>query len=147
MADNNNKKLYAIIGGIIGVSATVTIFYFLWRPSRVRWGIRREPKWVDGLEKTAPSAGEALVTKTVSSGKTGRVFGVHITADEANQFQLCIEANVVKDFTLGLAGTIHIVLGTPLIDNVATGKAVTIKVISAGGMGRVYQSSLLYDEG
>jgi len=114
---------------------------------QVRWGILREPAWVDGAEATAPGAGDNLVGKTVGTGKIGRVFGVHISAGEANQFQLYSGASVVKRFELGLAGVIHIVLGTPLLDSVAATTDITIKVVTAGGAGKKYQASILYDEG
>lgn len=121
-------------------SQTATLY------SQIRWGIVREPTWTDGAESTAPGAGDALVTKTVTAAKTGRVFGVHITAGEANEFRLYSGASIIKRFSLGLAGTIHIVLGTPLLDDVAAATAITIKVVNAAGAGIVYQASLLYDE-
>jgi hypothetical protein len=114
--------------------------------SYIRWGIPREPAWVDGSETTAPAAGTALVSKTVSSGKTGRVFGVHIAAPEANRFQLQSGGSVIKDFTVGIEGVIHIVLPLPLLNNVAAGTAITINNVTAGASGAVYQASLLYDE-
>jgi len=114
--------------------------------AETRWSIPREPKWIDGAEATAPAAGTALVSKTVSAG-TGRVFGVHITAGEANSFQLVVGTTVVKRFTLGTAGTIHIVLNTPLADNIPAGTTVKIVNVNAASTGVVYQASLLYDEG
>ncbi|MEM3356762.1 MAG: hypothetical protein QW166_02930 [Candidatus Bathyarchaeia archaeon] len=112
----------------------------------IRWGIPREPVWVDGAEATAPAAGTALVSRTVSAGMTGRVFGVHISADEGNQFRLYVDATVVKRFALVAAGTIHIVLALPLKDNIAAGSVVSIKNVVAGATGKVYQASVLYDE-
>lgn len=112
----------------------------------VRWGIPREPTWTDGAEATAPAAGTALVTVTVSTGKTGRVFGVHISADEANQFQLLVGSTVVKRFALGAAGVIHIVLSLPLKDSIAAASVITVKNVTAGASGKTYQASLLYDE-
>jgi hypothetical protein len=116
--------------------------------AETRWSIPREPKWIDGAEATAPAAGTALVSVTVgASPRTGRVFGVHITAGEANSFQLVVGTTVVKRFTLGTAGTIHIVLNTPLADNIPAGTTVKIVNVNAGSTGVVYQASLLYDEG
>jgi hypothetical protein len=114
--------------------------------AEIRWGIPREPKWIDGSEITAPAAGTALVSQTVSAG-TGRVFGVHITADEANSFQLIAGVAVVKRFALTAAGTIHIVLNTPLVDGIPSGTVVKIVNVKAGSTGMVYQASILYDEG
>jgi len=114
---------------------------------RTRWGIPREPFWVDGGEASAPGAGTVLVTKTVSAGKTGRVFGVHITATEANRFQLKSGTTVIKDWAIGAAGLIDIVLSMPLLDNQAAATVVTIVNVNAAGVGTTYQASLLYDEG
>jgi len=112
----------------------------------IRWGITREPTWTDGAEATAPAAGATLVSKTVTAGMTGRVFGVHISADEANQFQLLVNATVIKRFALGGAGVIHIVLALPLKDSIAAASVITIKNVTAGAALKVYQASLLYDE-
>lgn len=112
----------------------------------IRWGITREPTWTDGVETTAPAAGATLVTKTVTAAMTGRVFGVHISADEANQFQLLVDAVVIKRFALGGAGVIHIVLATPLKDDITASAVITIKNVTIGTAGKVYQASLLYDE-
>lgn len=115
-------------------------------PAKIRWGITREPIWVDGLEVTGPlvSAGTSLVTKTVSSGKLGRIFGLHIAVDEANQFQLYQDSTVIKRFPLNDAGVIHVVLATPLLNNVSG--VIAIKNVAAATSGKTYQSSLLYDE-
>jgi hypothetical protein len=116
--------------------------------AETRWSIPREPKWIDGAEVTAPAAGTALASVTVgASPRTGRVFGVHITAGEANSFQLVVGTTVVKRFTLGTAGTIHIVLNTPLADNIPAGTTVKIVNVNAGSTSIIYQASLLYDEG
>jgi hypothetical protein len=115
--------------------------------AKLRWGIPREPVWIDGAETTAPAAGTALVSKTVSTGKTGRVFGVHICTPEANEFQLLAGTTVVKRFSAAAASVIHIVLGTPLKDNIPAGTAITIKNVNAGSAGKTYQTSILYDEG
>jgi hypothetical protein len=115
--------------------------------AETRWGIPREPTWIDGAETTAPAAGTTLVSTTVGTGKTGRVFGVHISADEANSFQLLVDTTVVKRFALTAAGTIHIVLNTPLKDNIPAGATVKIINVNAAAAGKVYQASMLYDEG
>ena len=113
----------------------------------VRWGVTREPAWIDGSEQTAPEANTKLVSKTVSADKVGRVFGVHITAGEANAFRLMKGATVVKRFDISARGTIHIVLNTPLLDGVSAGTEISIQNVDAGGSGIVYQASILYDEG
>jgi hypothetical protein len=78
------------------------------------------------------------------------VFGVHITADEGNRFQLggtlSGTTTIYKDFEIGIAGTVHIVLPMPLLDSIAAGTAVFIRNVTLGSSGKVYQASLLYDE-
>lgn len=112
----------------------------------LRWSVPREPGWVEGSETTAPAANTVLVSKTVTTAMTGRVFGVHITADEGNQFQLLDAAAVKKRFVLGAGGTIHVILATPLLDGIVAGHLVSLRNVTAGTAGKVYQASLLYDE-
>ncbi|MEM2498488.1 MAG: hypothetical protein QXR81_08950 [Candidatus Nezhaarchaeales archaeon] len=116
----------------------------------MRWGIDAEPDWVEGAETTAPAAGTALVSKTVSAGKTGKVFGVHVVADEGNDFQLGTfdgtTFTVRKRLPLGAKGTIFVVSGKPLINDVAAGLQVQVRNVAAGSAGVVYQASLLYAE-
>jgi hypothetical protein len=134
-------KLAANSGVDIGDVDVTSIPYQM-----IRWGIPREPVWTDGAESTAPAAGTALVTVTVTAGKTGRVLGVHISSPEANEFRLLGGATVYKRFALGAAGTIFIEVKAPLKDSIAASTAVTIKNVVAGSAGKVYQASLLYDE-
>ena len=112
---------------------------------RTRWGIPREPFWIDGTENTAPAAGTMLVTRVVSPGLSGRVFGVHIKANEANAFQLKVGSATMKDFAVGAEGFLTVVLGNPLVDNIASGTTVYIQNVFTGTS--VYQASILYDEG
>ena len=112
---------------------------------RIRWGIPREPFWIDGAEVTAPNPGTPLVSRTVSATVTsGRVFGVHIKGNEANAFQLKVGSTVIKDFAMGAEGFLTVVLGNPIVDNIAPGSVITISPIVSGTS--VYQASLLYDE-
>lgn len=114
--------------------------------SIIRWGIPREPSWVFGNETTEPGAGATLVSKEVSTGKTGRVYGVSICSPEANEFRLYSGATAKKRYSISAAGTIEIILANPIIDDVSAGTAITIKNVNAGGAGLVYKADLLYDE-
>lgn len=115
--------------------------------SILRWGVAREPAWVSGTVTDNPGAGTALVSKTVTAGKTGRVFGLSITADEANTFDLYADAVKKAHFAMAAAGNIYVVLPAPMVDSLAVGTVVAIKNVSAaGGAGKYYQAQLLYDE-
>jgi len=112
----------------------------------IRWGIPREPAWVYGDETTAPGAGTTLVSQTVTTGKTGRVFGVSICSPEANDFRLYAGSTVRKRYSIASAGTFEIVLGIPILDAIAAGTVITIKNVTAATAGLVYKADLLYDE-
>jgi hypothetical protein len=117
----------------------------------VRWGRNVSPVWVIGSETTAPSAGTALISKTVSTGKTGYIYGFLITAQEANDFKINWTSG-------GLSKSLRIVFGgkgtTTYTDNIPmneglgadAGTSITITNVNAGGSGMVYQACLLYAE-
>ena len=111
----------------------------------IRWGIAREPSWTYGTSATAPLALATLVTKTVAAGKTGQLFGFHISAGEANSFQIS-GGTTTLTYHLAAAGPIDIVLSAPIIANIAAGASITIKNVTAAAAGIVYQASLLTDE-
>lgn len=126
--------------------------YAITNPSSIyrgisKWGIPREPYWVDGVESTAPGALATLVSVTVGVGLKGRIFGISITADEDNSFRLYSGATVIKRFALGMAGTIFFVVPNPILTDVVAGTTISIKNVGAGGAGIIYQASILYDEG
>ena len=56
----------------------------------LRWGRDVSPEWVHAVEQTAPGALTALVTKAVTAGKTGYIYGFLISAQEANDFLVLI---------------------------------------------------------
>jgi hypothetical protein len=112
----------------------------------IRWGIPREPAWVDGAAVVAPATSAVLVTKTVTTAKTGRVFGIHISADEANQFDLFLDAVAVNHYVMASGGTMDLVFSSPIQDAIAAGKVISIQNVVAGGEAMTYQASLLYDE-
>ena len=114
--------------------------------SMIRWGIPREPAWVDGAAAVAPTTAAVLVSKTVTTAKTGRVFGIHISADEANQFDLFLDAVAKNHYVMASGGTMDIVLASPIQDAIAAGVVISVQNVVAGGEAMTYQASLLYDE-
>jgi len=117
----------------------------------MRWGRDVTPVWVHGSEVTAPSAGATLVSKTVSSGKSGYIYGFFISAGEANEFYINFTSS-------GTAYKVRIPLvskgAVQYVDVVALneglpadgGTVVSITVINGGSSGIVYQARLLYAE-
>ena len=107
--------------------------------------------WVHGSEVTAPSADTALVTKTVTSGKKGYIYGFFISAGEANDFKI----NFVSGGTaysiripFGSKGAIHFADIIPLNEGMAAdgGTDITITNVNAGSTEAVYQARLLIAE-
>ena len=120
-------------------------------PANIRWGRNVTPAWVIGSETTAPAAGTALVSKTVSTGKTGYIYGFMITAGEANDFKINWTSGATsysKRIVFGGKGTVHFVDVIPLNEGLPAnaGTSVTITNVNAGGTGIVYQCAILYAE-
>jgi len=119
---------------------------------RLRWGEDiAEPSWTIGDEVTAPPAGTDLVSTTVGTGVSGRIFGIHIVANEANEFKLIwTSGGVTKSlrFAIPSASSIYIVSQTPMNKGYLadSGTTVSIQNVNAGSAGIVYQASLLYAE-
>ena len=137
-----NTSIGAAAVAIIAAMPVIPAFPI---PSMYRWNIPREPVWVDGAPGT-PAAGGVLVTQTVTAALTGRVFGIHISADEGNQFDLCLDGTAVNHYVLGAGGTLDLVFASPIQDGLAAAVVITINVVVAGTGTNVYQASLLYDE-
>ncbi|HLE80328.1 MAG TPA: hypothetical protein VJA25_03455, partial [Dehalococcoidia bacterium] len=53
-----------------------------------RWGRAISVAWVHAAEQVAPGAGAVLVTRAVSAGVSGYIYGFLISAQEANNFLL-----------------------------------------------------------
>jgi len=109
------------------------------------------PAWVYGSEATAPASGTSLVSKTVGSGKSGYVYGVFISAGEANEFKL---SWVSGGSTYGIRipfsskGAIYSILDVPINEGLpaSSGSTITLTNINAGSTGAVYQAGVLYVE-
>lgn len=113
---------------------------------QTRWGIPREPTWINGSNQTAPGTTTNLVAKTVTAGKTGRIFGWQIISPEANEFTLNVGATAYRIGALAGAGVICVSLSNPMFDSIAAGTVINIRVVTAGGAGKVYRADLMYDE-
>ena len=114
--------------------------------SRIRWSIPREPAWINGSNQTAPTTTTDLISKTVGTGKTGRIFGWRISSPEANEFILNIGATAYRLAALGGAGLIAESHAAPVFGNIASGTAITLRLVNNGGSGKVYRADLLFDE-
>jgi len=117
----------------------------------IRWGRDIEPEWVHGTEVTAPAADTSLVSKTVSAGKEGYIYGFLITAGESNDFLIGwvsggTSYSIRIDF--GGKGTTQDISKIPLNEGLPAdaGTSITIKNVTAGSAGIVYQARLLYAE-
>ena len=122
---------------------------YLWK--LLRWGRNVEPSWVHGGEVTAPAAGTALVSKTVSSGKSGYIYGFYISADEGNTFKINWTSGEVAYSTRILfpgPGTLHYIDLIPVNEGLPAsgGTTITITNVNAGSTGVVYQAGILYAE-
>lgn len=119
--------------------------------SQTRWGINVEPSWVFADEVTAPAAGTALVTKAVSAGVSGYIFGILIETQEANDFLVkWTSGGAAKQarYTFSAPGSMEIVdpvsMNSSLLADASTN--ITINNVTAGGTGMIYQAKILYAE-
>jgi hypothetical protein len=117
----------------------------------IRWGRDVAPVWVHGDEVTAPAAGTALVSKTVSTGKTGYIYGFFISAGEANDFKINFTTGgVAKSIRIpfGGRGALHYIDFVPMNEGMGAdgGSHITITNVNAGSTGVVYQARILYAE-
>lgn len=116
-----------------------------------RWGRDVSPFWVHAAEVTAPAAGTALVSKTVSTDKSGYIYGFFISAGEANDFKINwtsggIAYSIIIPFSG--KGSLQYVDSVPLNEGLPAdgGSTVSITNVNAGSAGVVYQARLLYVE-
>ena len=117
----------------------------------IRWGRNVSPAWVHAAEVTAPAAGATLVSKTVSTGKSGYIYGFLITASEPNHFKINWTSGATAysiRIVLSNAGSVESVDVVPLNEGLpaGAGSTVSITVVNAGSTGSVYQARILYAE-
>ena len=116
-----------------------------------RWGRVITPSWIHAAEVVAPLIGATLVTKAVSAGKSGYIYGFFISAGEANNFLLNWTSGGVaysKRIVFSALGSVEAIDTVPLNEGLPADAAtnVTITNVTAGGAGVVYQANLLYGE-
>lgn len=117
----------------------------------IRWGRNVSPFWVHGSEVTAPSAGTALVSRTVTSGKVGYIYGFFIMAGEANDFRInWTSGGIARSIRIpfGGRGAVHYADFVPLNEGMPAdgGTSITITNVNAGSSGVAYQARLLIGE-
>ena len=116
-----------------------------------RWGRVITPSWVHAAEVVAPLIGATLVTKAVTAGKSGYIYGFFISAGEANNFLLNWTSGGIarsKRLVFGAGGSMEAIDQVPINEGLPADAAtnVTITNVTAGGVGIVYQANLLYGE-
>jgi len=129
-----------------GDAATKALLFRL-----IRWGRDVEPAWVHAAEVTAPAAGTALVSKTVSTGKSGFIYGFFISAGEANDFKLNWTSGAAaysRRIVFAGKGSLQYVDFIALNEGLPAdaGSSVTITNVNAGSTGIIYQAAILYAE-
>jgi len=116
-----------------------------------RWGKLIVPGWVYADEVTAPIAGAALVTQTVTTGKTGYIYGAFISAEEGNEFLINWASGGIaksKRLVFSSLGSFEFIDQVPVNEGLPADATtdVTISVVTAAGAGKIYQANLLYGE-
>ena len=117
----------------------------------IKWSRDVEPEWIHADEVTAPAADTALVSKTVSTGKTGYIYGFFISVGEANDFKInWTSGGAAKSIRIPFSGkgALQYVDFVALNEGMGAdaGTDITITNVNAGGSGVVYQARLLYAE-
>jgi hypothetical protein len=109
------------------------------------------PMWIYGSEITAPPSNTALVSKSVSLGKRGYIYGVFISAGEANDFKIEWASSGTRysvRIPTSSKGAIYAIYNVSLNEGLPADEATTvaIKNVNAGGSGVIYQAGILYLE-
>ncbi|MEM4765483.1 MAG: hypothetical protein QXE85_00165 [Nitrososphaerota archaeon] len=117
----------------------------------IRWGRDVSPYWIHGAEVTAPPAGTDLVSKTVSSGKSGYIYGFFISAGEPNDFKInWTSGGTSYSIRIPFAGkgALQYIDFTPLNEGLPADPETTTSItnVNAGSAGIIYQARLLYAE-
>jgi hypothetical protein len=117
----------------------------------IRRGRNVEPVWIYGDEVTAPAANTPLVSQTVSTGKTGYIYGIFIASQEANDFKLnWVSGGVSKSIRIVFSGkgSLMSTFEIPINEGLGAdaGSSITITNVNAGSTGIVYQAGILYAE-
>lgn len=112
--------------------------------------IENHPPWTRGTEQTAPTANTTLVSKTISTGAIGYIYGFEITAAEANEFLIKWNDGSARQNRIIFASA-----GTMLVtftkaynegEGAVAGSNITIENVNAGTAGKKYSARLLVGE-
>jgi hypothetical protein len=117
----------------------------------VRWGRQIVPTWIYAAEQTAPIAGAVLVSQTVTTGKTGYIYGAFIATEEGNEFLINWTSGGIaksKRLVFSSLGSFEFIDQVPINEGLPADAVtnVTITVVTAAGAGKIYQANLLYGE-
>ncbi|MEM3988647.1 MAG: hypothetical protein QXZ22_08660 [Sulfolobales archaeon] len=117
----------------------------------IRFGKNVVPTWIHAAEVTAPAANTNLVSKTVSSGKQGYIYGFFISAGEANDFKInWTSGGTARSIRIpfGGKGALQYVDITAINEGFPAdaGSTITITNVNAGSSGVIYQARILYAE-
>ncbi|MEM1523612.1 MAG: hypothetical protein QXU69_11305 [Thermofilaceae archaeon] len=117
----------------------------------LRWGRDVSPLWVHGGEVVAPAAGTALVSRIVSIGKVGYIYGFYISAGEANDFRINWTSGATA-YSIRIVfpskGSLQYVDFVPINEGLPAdgGSTISITNVNSGSAGVVYQARILYAE-
>jgi len=117
----------------------------------IRWGRDVSPAWVHAAEVVAPLIGAVLVTRAVTAGMVGYIYGYFVSATEGNEFLInWTSATVAYAMRLvfGAGGYVQDVETVALNEGLPAdaGTNITITNVNAGAALMVYQARLLYAE-
>lgn len=117
----------------------------------IRWGRDITLAWTAAAIVGAPGAGAVLVTRAVTAGRSGYVYGFLFDSSEANTFILNWTSGGVayaRRFLFGGGGFAEDVMQAALNEGLPAdgGTNVTVTVLGAGAVASVYQANILYGE-
>jgi len=114
----------------------------------IRWGRDVTPAWIIGSEIVAPVINTILVSRTVSAGKRGYIYGFFISTEESNIFYIqWVSGGTTYRIRIPASrGLMYTVLPCAVNDDLPADSASTISIIVANAGSTVYQAGLLYAE-
>jgi hypothetical protein len=171
LAYNENRGCFEIISAPSVIDARIKGYYYgsvlpsITTPDFYAVGIDRYARimtnlygkdvvlsWVHGSEITAPAANTALVSKTVSTGAKGYIYGFFVSVPEPNDIKINFTYNNTNysiRIPFSAKGAIHFADIIPINEGMPAdgGSTITITNVNAGSVGLIYQARLLYAEG
>ena len=148
----NSRDTLTVRTNWVALPDSTSVFVIRLRQSTpIRWGHNIEPEWVHAAETTAPAASTTLVSKAVTVGKSGYIYGFLLSAQEANDFKINWTSGgsaYSKRIIFGGSSTTEAVDPIPLNEGLSAdgGTSITITNVNAAAAGKVYQANLLFGE-